>query len=225
MSAVVVPTALLAPGACFISGDPNGPFIDTNVSVPGRGRIYLSLKHIGPLMREAGWVPEAEVADLLATVEEFDNATTALNAEAQGFRNIVAALEPLLPKPEPVVEQVAAFKDAEVGAENKALQSEINDLRQALDATAAELLDAQAAAPPAPTSEGSAQVEPGAAATSLPETIEVKGQPVDLQALLAESVKTIVSVVEGWPDEAINAVLAADAAGQNRSTLRDELGS
>lgn len=194
--AVLVATARLAPGGCFISGDHNGPFIDTSRDLYGHGRVYLSIKALGPLMREAGWLPKSEVEDALATVEEYDRLTADLQAEAQGYRNIVAALEDLLPAPEPVVQQVGIFQDLRVGEENDALKAEVAELRTQLEAAS------QVAAAPTPEGEGSVPVEAGAAAPPETPTVTVADQEVDVVALLDRSAQDVVAVAEDWPAEA-----------------------
>lgn len=200
---VLVPHAALAPGVCTLSGDFNGPFIDTQKSVRGHGRIYLAVKSLGPLIREAGWVPAAEVDEKLKEVEAAENSMEWDRERAALYDAIVQAVSPLLPEPEPIVKQVAVTNDKSLLTKIEKLESKIAGLKDALAAAQAPAPDA---AEPAPMSEGSAPVERGSAAT----TVTVHGSEVDLDGLLGESVHTITSVVSGWPDDALEAVVLAE---------------
>jgi hypothetical protein len=206
-TAVLVPTAALAPGVCALSGDFNGPFIDTGTSVPGRGRIYLSVKALGPLMREAGWVPRSEVDVELTLNDEVEARLAAGEQASKRLDALAAAIAPFIPPPEPVVKQVAVVRDKQVQAENERLTAEIARLRQQVS-----IVDAPEVAAPAPESEGSTPVEAGAAA---PSVITVHGSEINLTDLLSETTQTIREVVKGWPDDAIEAVVLAEMDRDN----------
>lgn len=222
MSAQITETASLAPGTCLLSGDFNGPFLDTGKSIRGHGRVYLSLKALGPLMREAGWKPEAEVEGELARIEQKLAKTQALEVEAESYRGIVEALRPFLPEPEPIERQVAIYKDPKVRDENTRLTEQVRELKAQLSETQAKLKDASTA--PAPVAEETKAEE---REVSLG-TVEVKGQEVDLTDLLSQPIDTIVSVVSRTP-ELIDPVLEAEkaraeAVGKRpRVTLRTRL--
>lgn len=207
MTAKIVERAQLTPGTCFLSGDFNGPFIDTGVDVRGRGRVYLALKHIGPIMRQAGWVPGDEAAEEFAYAE--DRLIEALDLEARAVLadELVAAIAPLLPTPDPVVRQVA-ITDPRLEREVTALRDEVTDLEAYLEQITA-ALDATKTTPaatPAEATEGSGAPQPGEA----PSTVEVAGQTVDIDALLDRKVGDIVAVAEGWPDEALYELVACE---------------
>lgn len=206
-TAVLVPTAALAPGVCALSGDFNGPFIDTGTSVPGRGRIYLSVKALGPLMREVGWVPRSEVDVELTLNDEVEARLDAGEKAQSQLDALAAAVAPFVPAPEPVIKQVAVVRDKQVQAENEQLKAEVTRLRQQLD-----IVDAPEVAAPAPQSEGSAPVEAGAAT---PSTVTVHGAEINLTDLLSETTQTIREVVKGWPDDAVEAVVLAEMDRDN----------
>lgn len=213
---VLVPTAALAPGACFLSGDFNGPFIDTGRSTRETGRIYLSVKAVGPLMREVGWIPADEAQKQL---DELDGRTAEAewNAERAGLYDaLVEAVSPLLPTPEPIVKQVGVVQDPELLTTIEQLKAKIAGKLAGLEDALAAAQPAPDAAEPAPRSEGSASSERGSAAT----TVTVNGSEVDLDALLSETAATVKSVVEGWPDEALEEVVLAELErDQPRKTI------
>lgn len=68
----VVETPALAPGECWITRTPIGPFIDTNIDVPfeRRGRVYLSKDVVREMAFEfglfEGLVPATEVEEAYA---------------------------------------------------------------------------------------------------------------------------------------------------------------
>lgn len=204
----VVPTAQLAPGVCFISGDNNGPFIDTGISIPRRGRVYLSLKAVGPFMRAAGWVPEAEVHEALAAIDERIDGIESVVAEAEKYRAIAERLTPLLPQPEPEVREVAVFKDARVAAQNEQLRAKVRELTAALGE--AQAAATKTAASPDTTSEGSAPVSGEPAPSPETPTVTIEDQEVDLDALLDRSVPDVVAVAGSWPEDAKLALLARE---------------
>lgn len=213
---VLVPTAKLAPGVCFLSGDHNGPFLDTGKSVPGRGRIYLSLKALGPLIRKVGWVPVEEVETELGLVQDFEAQINAYRKGSEAYDALVEAIAPfVLPAPAQRVE-VAVFKDDRVRAANDGLKAENKSLRAELHALQSALETAQVAAVPAPTSEGSAPVEQGAVA---PTCVEVPGGEIDLSELLKEDADIVVLVAEEWPSDALEALIEAEAEGQGREEI------
>jgi len=213
----LVQTAALAPGVCFLSGDNHGPFLDTGTSVPGRGRIYLSIKALGPFLRECDWVPLAEVEEELAQVHDFETQLDAHQAGSDAYDAIVEAITPLLPAPPVQRTEVAVFMDDSVRADNARLEDEVSSLRIELHGSKRALESAQDAAVPAPTSEGSAPVEQGTAAPST--EVDVAGQTVDLELLPEENVDVVLDVVDGWDDEALAAVVALEATGKARKTI------
>lgn len=224
MAPVIVQNAQLAPGTCFLSGDFNGPFIDTGKSIRGVGRIYLSVKHLGSFMREAGWVPTSEVEGLLAEVEEFDRVVGEYREDAESYRQIVEALAPLLPQPEPIVREVGIVKDGKVRAANVRLLGALDEANHELGALRAEVdelaAQVEAASQPAagddPQGEGStpdvtSPAAPNPSDDEPPSVVVVAEQEVNLDELLDRNVEDVVSVAAEWPEDARALVVARDA--------------
>lgn len=197
MTVQIVERAQITPGKCFISGDFNGPFIDTGVDIRGRGRVYLALKHFAPVLRDAGWVHEDEVADDIARAEELTDTATELVEKAALADTFIETIAPLLPAPEPIVKQVPV-KDRAVVRERDRLLEVVAQLEEAVaqrDGKIRLMAEAQAnaEAPPTSETEGSGDSEAGEAVT-----VEVAGQEVNVDELLARSAKDVIAVAEGW---------------------------
>lgn len=201
MTAQITQTASLAPGTCLLSGDFHGPFVDTGKSLRGYGRVYLSIKALGPLMREAGWKPLEEVETALERSSDRLRTAQRLSDEAEAYQGIVEALRPFLPEPEPVERQVAVFQDTRVREENKRLREQVSELKAQLEAAKPEPAKESVSEETVQDEEDKPELDLG--------TLEVKGQEVDLSDLLARPIDTIVSVV-GRSPEMVDAVLEAE---------------
>lgn len=221
VAAKITETAQLSPGRCLVSGDYNGPFIDTGQSFRGYGRVVLAVKAIAPLMRELGWVPLEEVEAQRAEAQSLREKVTEIEDKAEAYDSMLKSLEPFLPEREVVTREVATFKDTQVRKTNERLSEENRELRKRLHELETA---AKAQAKPEQTEETEEETE------TTPDlgTAEVKGQQVDLGKLLSEPIDTIVSVVTRTP-ELIEPVLEAEkaraeAAGKRpRVTLRSRL--
>lgn len=214
---VLVQTAALAPGVCFLSGDHNGPFLDTGKDVRGLGRVYLSLKALGPLLRECGWVELHEVETELALVTDYQDQLAAGERAQEAYAQFVEAVSPLLPTPEPVIVDRAVFLDDGVRQDNERLRMEADSLRLELHDANVALKAASKVADPAPTSEGSAPVEPGSAPQPL--IVEVFDAEVNVGDLLSRTAEEVISIIDNWPDDALDVVQEAEAAGKGRKTI------
>lgn len=60
MGAQIVQSARLRPGKCAITGDVEGPFIDTETQIPRWGRVYLSVRGLQDSLRELGFLTPEE---------------------------------------------------------------------------------------------------------------------------------------------------------------------
>lgn len=216
----LVRTAALAPGVCALSGDFNGPFIDTMKSLRGFGRIYLSLQALAPIFRQAGYIREDEIKDKLATIERHDyliqqgeKAQTTLDA-------LLEAIRPFVPEPEPRVIERGIVIDRDVKAENERLKAELQDLRRALyDATHTDAAAAPDAGASPDEDEGSVPEGEAPAPNTLTTTVEVAGQQVNIKDLLDQTYDVVLSVIDGWPKAALEAVAALESAGKARKTI------
>lgn len=102
----VVKNAKFGPGKCAISGDTKGPFLDTGQNVARYGRIYLSFKWLDEHLRTAGYLKEEDVADLKESFEQLSEENTELESKAETFDSLIEAISGYLPEQEPeVVEQ------------------------------------------------------------------------------------------------------------------------
>lgn len=101
----IVQTAQHRPGGDLITGDPAGPFLDLGLTL-GAGkarkndRIYLSLKHIAPVLRDEGWLTAEDVEELVDEVGR-------LRAENERLTEADAKLDAVL-------EAVSQFFEPEV---------------------------------------------------------------------------------------------------------------
>lgn len=91
----VVDSPLLAPGCCLLTGNPNGPFVDTLVDIDidtPPGRIYLSRQIVFDMAAAFGCLPPKRSAEVLTRLEdreiELAAATTEL-AELRRWRDAV----------------------------------------------------------------------------------------------------------------------------------------
>ena len=58
--AEIVETASLRPGKCVISGETQGPFLDTGETVPRYGRIYISPKWLKQHLTTLGYLDKKD---------------------------------------------------------------------------------------------------------------------------------------------------------------------
>ena len=82
----VVPTAQQRPGKCAVSGDTQGPFLDTGVTVPRYGRVYLSIPWVKVRLNDAGELDteaikafKKEIADQRTTIKSLEVVREAYN--------------------------------------------------------------------------------------------------------------------------------------------------
>lgn len=90
MSLHIVPEAIEVPGRCAVSKSTTGPFLDTQVTIPRHGRLYISIPWLESVSAELGWVP---AADLHAATEDLDTAlgvVAGLAERVEGFDEAVS---------------------------------------------------------------------------------------------------------------------------------------
>lgn len=217
----IVEHAQAAPGVCFISGDNEGPFIDTGRTVRRVGRIYLSLKHLGPLLRSHGWLTTEDTEELRHEIDRLKGTIQGLSVTAEKHANLVEAISPFAPQPEAVeVERVVErFREptqadiADYVARNphvlRSLKTkepgsveEWNELyrpdKHKTDTTAA-VADVEQEETP-PISSDSVGDAPAS-------VIEIHGQEVNLDEVLDNNVNDIADFLDGIPVEAQRALL------------------
>lgn len=96
--AKIVQTAQKQPGGDFLTGEGSGPFLDTGLKV-GRGKaryghhIYLSLKHLAPVLREEGWQTAEDVEELTERLDALQAQVDELEPKADAYEQLVEALQ------------------------------------------------------------------------------------------------------------------------------------
>lgn len=206
----IIQHAQAAPGVCALSGDNEGPFIDTgrNVRQLG-GRVYISLKHLGPLLRSAGWRTEEDTRDLREEVASLAEDVQRLTEVARSHDRLVEAIAPFAPTPAPVERQVVRTEvrdpsDEDIARwvrEHPALLKQLQPAEKgsseewnALYRKPAREADPVTVEPEAPpTSDGGADGDPAGP----PSKVEVLGTTVDLDEVLSLSVDDVLDYAEG----------------------------
>jgi hypothetical protein len=103
--AIVVPTAKFAPGKCAVSGDTQGPFIDTGAVIPRYGRIYLSIPHIKLRLAEHKLLDTDEVTELKEGITEQSETIKKLREVEADFEGLISVMSQYVPAKEKVVER------------------------------------------------------------------------------------------------------------------------
>lgn len=205
----IVQNAEQAPGVCVISGDNDGPFLDTGRNLRRYGRVYVSLKHAGPLLRRAGWLTDAETEKLREEVEALREQVSDLSTLEEEYRDLVNAVLPFLPTPEPVERQVVKYETRDITDEDISafLRRNPRFLEKFVPAEPGSVEEWNALyrprrpapapdvpAAPAAASESAADESAGSA------ELEVDGMTINLDEVLAQNVQTIVEYAEGHPE-------------------------
>lgn len=81
----IVAEATEVPGRCAISGSETGPFLDTQVTIPRHGRLYLSIPYLNSVSSETGFVPAAEHEKVLEERDELMGAVEGLSRRVERF--------------------------------------------------------------------------------------------------------------------------------------------
>lgn len=207
----IIQNAQAAPGTCLLSGDNEGPFIDTgrNVRQLG-GRVYISLKHLAPLLRQHGWRDDKDTEGLREQAASLAEDVQRLTEVAKNHEALVAAVAAFVPDPEPVERVVTRTEVRDPTDEDiqrfltnnprvlRSLQpaergssEEWNSLYRPKSAPQADPVTVEPEAPP--TSDGDADGD----AAGPPSKVEVLGTTVDLDEVLSLSVDDILDYAEG----------------------------
>ncbi|MGE4426047.1 MAG: hypothetical protein AB7G37_06325 [Solirubrobacteraceae bacterium] len=90
----VVDSAQMLPGACYLTGNDRGPFIDTNRDVDGLafGRVYLSQGVVEDMGALFGMAPAAAVERLTAEMAAMAARAFELEQERDAYKAAVEAL-------------------------------------------------------------------------------------------------------------------------------------
>lgn len=203
----IVQSAQAAPGTCILSGDNEGPFIDTGRTIRRHGRVYLSLKHLGPLLRANGWLTTEEAADLHVEARNEARKARELSERVRKLDDLIEAIKPFVPAPEPVTNTVVQreprdITDSDVQDFLERNPTFIEQYRPAPKGSTAEwnklyrnkpaskAAPAPVEDPESPAGDASGGEEPAA-------TFEVHGQEVNLDDVLSHKVAEITDFAEG----------------------------
>lgn len=129
----IVPEAVEVPGRCAVSQSTAGPFVDTLITIPRHGRLYLSVPWLNTLAPDLGWVPAPELAGAL---EDLDEA--------------LCANGPLADRVERFEEDIANVSEAMVAwlgdmRSRSTLLDELKAAREAIDVLAEKVVELEAA--------------------------------------------------------------------------------
>lgn len=102
----VTETARRRPGKCALSGETQGPFLDTGQTVPRYGRVYISLKWLEQPLRELGYLKKTDVEELTEENKSLQSEVERLQEVEDAHRELVDSVTPYLPTPEPEVREV-----------------------------------------------------------------------------------------------------------------------
>lgn len=224
----IVNTAQRSPGKCAISGDSSGPFIDTGKDVKRYGRIYLSIKFFDEPLRELGYIGPEETSRLSS---EIKSALTE-NVELQGFKEkyeeLIEAMLPYVPVPAPKTVEVKKVvprdpSDTEVeewikkhGNNHPAIKAAIGMEKGSTEEWFSlyrdkhdkpEKLVTTKEQQALNTEKAQEEQVPGNDEGGPDKFFTLMDQEVDLDKLLKEPAKTVVSVAEGKPDEFVEALV------------------
>lgn len=108
--AEVVETARLRPGHCVLSGETQGPFIDTGKNVPRYGRVYISLKWLEQPLREIDYLTPDKAEDLVERNEELESEVSRLREIESDHQTLIENIQQYVPAPEPEVKEVTVTK-------------------------------------------------------------------------------------------------------------------
>lgn len=240
----IVKNAEQSPGKCLVSGDNDGPFLDTGRNLKFYGRVYLALRHIEPYLEKAGYLHGTKVSALRGQLREAGEELEELRdtvAELKGLRD---AVEAFVRKPEVIEKQVPVYETRQITHAD--VEKYINErpyilekYRPAEPGSIDEWNRLYREDPASPTigpSEDAAPAGPEAPPTSAPggepaaddeplsvgeedqeREIEVDGVTIDLDEVLAQNVQTIVDYAEGHP-----ALCLALARREERTTPKGE---
>lgn len=227
MTARLVSHATRSPSKCFVSGagHADGPFIDTGKKVRGYGRVYISIRHISNLLREAGWRPAEEVEEQLAEAQQALGQAREFMEKVERYDELMKLLGDFVPRPEPVVRREVEIRhreptEAEIAAYVQAHPEVLKKHERPAPGSTEEWL-AHYGPKPEPRRrvvEVEPTPEPEAELEEPPATVVLHDQEVSIDAVLDNRVQDIVAWAEGVPPE----VAAAFVARERWRAVRDD---
>lgn len=85
----IVPEAAEVPGRCALSQSTTGPFVDSQITIPRHGRLYLSVPYLNSIAAELGWVPAAELVQALENLDDAYDTVQRLTLRVERFEEDV----------------------------------------------------------------------------------------------------------------------------------------
>lgn len=86
----IVPEAVEVPGRCAVSQSTTGPFVDTLITIPRHGRLYLSVPWLNSIAADLGLVPAPELADALEDADDALARAAVLSERVERFEEDIA---------------------------------------------------------------------------------------------------------------------------------------
>ena len=222
----VTNTARHRPGKCAISGDTQGPFIDTKRDIPRFGRIYLSLSHLDNVLRKNGYLKQEDVEEIREQNGQYQAEIQRLTDIELDFNSLREIMKDYIPDPEPeVIEREVKVPRAPTDEEiEEWIKTRGGDHEAVRTAKAPEKGSSEEwfsiYGDPREQQKTSSPVEKAAPGTTAleresedenddgpPKVVEFYEQNVDLDKILSENVGTIAEFLDGKPEDFVEAVV------------------
>lgn len=244
MAGKITETARLRPGKCVLSGDTQGPFLDTGRDIQRYGRVYISMKWLHPLISEYGYLSIKEAESLTEERSKLLEENESLETIADKFHELIDTLTPYLPKPKttvvekpvrveraPTDEEIEAWISVH-GAEHPVVRKAQTMEKGSTEEWNKLYRDNAARRKPNPSNVPAPKLskEDPPRTDEETSTFELMGTEIDLDEVLSENIKTILTYCEEKPDEFIEALvtrelqIAKRVSRQPRKGLLDPLG-
>ena len=215
----IVPTAKLRPGKCVLSGETQGPLIDTKRDLPRYGRVYVSLRWFDNILRDAGYIKGEEVEQLRAQLKDYHEEVESLRSVEADFNSLLETITDYLPQPEaeiverevsvpraPTDEEIETWIAERGGAHEAVQKAKIPDKGSTEEwfRIYGNPRDPKPAREEVTSESKTEEVKPDDGPDKI---VELYEQQVDLDKVLAENIDTIQEFLEGKPEYFIEAIV------------------
>lgn len=247
----------MSPMTCIVTGDGRGPVVDLGRDIRGYGRVYVKVSALRYLLEQHGWLSPEHAEELRAELVEQREVAKKTLERADAYDDLTLRLfeaaQDHIPQPEPEVrvetrevtrdptdEEITAYlarnpnhpaitRPATPGSSEEyhrlygdPYSNRRKKHREQIAEKRAELADVETSADP-DISQDHGQPDDAV-------TVELHGQKVNLDDLLAGTVREVIDYCEGQPDWFLDEVadheltLAAKAGRNPRKGLIEGLG-
>lgn len=227
----IVDSAQRKPGGDLLTGESTGPFLDTGIDIgSGRGsygnRIYLSIRHLEPLVDQLGWLSKDKADTLKAEVEYLKERNAHLEAVEDQYHSLIHLVSPHIPPrvvekevirevPRDMTEDEVRVYVRKHGAELLREQHKTRDEQYRATYTGHGYLSGDRTlrkkAKPAEIAPEELSIEGSSEGSETkqyePATYPLHGQTIVLDDLLKMATKKVLEVVEGNDEEFVEAVV------------------